>query len=105
MSRISSCLGKNVIFLHTGKIIQVHVVDFDNWHPLNFLAVLYREKSTTSSLASIGYIAEEKLETADTAWLVQLIVLYSFLKKKKYMRIRIIVLLKGRSMWVWMILT
>ena len=32
-SRISSLLGKIVIFLYTGKIIQVLV--FDNWHPLN----------------------------------------------------------------------
>ena len=30
--RISSLLGKIVIFLYTGKIIQV--LDFNNWHPL-----------------------------------------------------------------------
>ena len=33
VSRISSLLGKIVIFLYTGKIIQV--LDFNNWHPLN----------------------------------------------------------------------
>ena len=32
VSRISSLLGKIVIFLYTGKIIQV--LDFNNWHPL-----------------------------------------------------------------------
>ena len=33
VSRTSSPLGKIVIFLYTGIIIQV--LDFDNWHPLN----------------------------------------------------------------------
>ena len=35
VSRISSPLGKIVIFLYTGKIIQV--LDFNNWHPLKFI--------------------------------------------------------------------
>ena len=35
VSRISSLLGKIVIFLYTGKIIQV--LDFNNWHPLNYM--------------------------------------------------------------------
>ena len=42
VSRISSLLGKIVIFLYTGKIIQV--LDFNNWHPLNEVILCKRAK-------------------------------------------------------------
>ena len=48
VSKISSFLGKIVIFLYTGKIIQV--LDFNNWHPLNNIFIIYLIKmfQTTS---------------------------------------------------------